>query len=226
MIQACQAFPRPKLWGIGMYGSEQTEYRISTADHERDIAWATEQLRKAGVGHGTMVLSIAALWERPWIDAFWNGIRRLGGCIAYADIWSFDAHRTSLFLRRLDIQLVLGLSSDVAEVLHSEAQLGSLLAPIPHVLARPEALPLLTKSGLRPAAFLKLGPAVGVECPQRAGAHVDSAEWALSTDTDGQVLVSTIGPREHVALNAPTGVMGSVSTSPCACGSADARVVI
>ncbi len=228
MIAACAEFARPEPWGIGMYraATGEVEYRISQADHERDIAWVVEQLSRLGFEAGGTVLSVAALWERPWIDPVWQAIRRLGGCIAYADIWSFDAHRTALFARRLDIDLVFGLSGEVAETLAGSGDLTGLFERIPNLIVRPEAVDLLTAAGLRPGLYLQLGPAVAIECRQRQGAHLNRREWAVTSDDTGQLLVTTVGPRLHVVIDQRTGIRGTVEAGHCGCGSSDPRVVL
>ena len=66
---------------------------------------------------------------------------------------------------------------------------------------------------------------IAVECPHRAGAHVDGAEWALA-DRGGEVFISTAGPRAHQVSNAATGLRGTVTDGPCACGRTGPRVVI
>jgi hypothetical protein len=49
----------------------------------------------------------------------------------------------------------------------------------PAILAHPNAHPVLQAAGLRPATVAFLGPALAIECPQRAGAHISAAEWSV-----------------------------------------------
>jgi hypothetical protein len=64
-----------------------------------------------------------------------------------------------------------------------------------------------------------------VECPQRSGAHLDGAEWTL-TERGGELFISTAGPRAHHVTTAATGLAGTITTGPCACGRTGQRVAV
>jgi len=96
---------------------------------------------------------------------------------------------------------------------------------VPAILAHADALPVLTAAGLRPGLIALLGPALALECPQRAGAHVNGAEWLVEGTGDGLVL-KTVGQRAHQARRVPLGIAGSVVSGPCPCGSPDPRVLL
>jgi hypothetical protein len=94
---------------------------------------------------------------------------------------------------------------------------------VPAILAHADALPALTAAGLRPGLIAPLGPALAFECPHRAGAHVNRAEWLIEETGDGLSL-STLAPRAHQAQQVPLGIAGTVVSAPCPCGSPDPRV--
>ena len=71
----------------------------------------------------------------------------------------------------------------------------------------------------------RIGPAIAVECPHRSGAHVNQAEWTLS-ERDGELLISTAGPRAHQVTQAPTGVAGTLADGRCRCGRSGQRVIL
>jgi hypothetical protein len=107
--------------------------------------------------------------------------------------------------------------------LADSAELAGLLGGVPAILAHADALPALTTAELRPGLIALLGPALAMECPQRAGAHVNGAEWVVEETGDG-LLLSTVAERAHQARRVPLGITGSVVSGSCPCGSADPRV--
>jgi hypothetical protein len=140
-----------------------------------------------------------------------------------ADVFGWDSRRTATFARRLPLSMVFGLGRETAEALADSGELADLLGRVPAILAHADARPVLTAAGLRPGLIAFLGPALALECPQRAGAHVNRAEWLVEETGDG-LFLTTVAQREHQAQRVPLGIAGSVVSGPCPCGSPDPRV--
>ncbi len=85
--------------------------------------------------------------------------------------------------------------------------------------------PALAAAGARPFLVTRVGPAIAVECPLRAGAHLDGAEWALA-ERGGELFITTTGPRAHRASDAALGLRGTLTEGPCGCGRTGQRVTI
>lgn len=222
---AAAAVPPPRLWGIGRYdlGDSPVYFEISWDDWRRDTAWARGMLASHGAGPDSGLVIVGGMPESPWFDPFETAARELGVPYSIGDVYPFEAFRTSLYARRLPITMIFGIDRTVAEALGDE--LAGVVARIPAVGARPDAVALLADVGARPFTVTRVGPAIAVECPHRTGAHLNGAEWTLA-ERNGELFISTAGPRAHQISDAPLGLPGVLSNGPCACGRTGQRIVI
>ncbi|SNQ47001.1 conserved hypothetical protein [Frankia canadensis] len=203
--------PAAPLWGIARFhvDGEAVEFDISHDDFARDQAWATGRLQGWGVGRGAALLAIGGLFESPWIEPFTRGANALGATVAHADRWGWDARRPEMFVRRLPVRVVLGLTGEIAQSLSNSDQLGTL-ERVPHLLARPDALETLRAAGLTPGVFARIGPVAAVGLTAGEPLEYDAAEWSLDTGADDQLVVTTAGPRAAKLDKVPVGVRGRV----------------
>jgi hypothetical protein len=222
---AAAALPRQPQWGVGRYdiAGEPVYFEISWADQQRDTAWARAMLANHGAGAESGLVIVCGMAESPWFDPFETAARQLGAPYSTGEIASFEAFRTGMYAHRLPITMIFGINAVVAEGLADE--LAKVVAKVPVIIARPDAAGLLAEAGARPFIVARVGPAIAMECPHRTGAHINGAEWAL-TERDGELFISTAGPREHQVTEAATGVAGSITAGPCACGRDGQRVTI
>jgi hypothetical protein len=222
---AAAALPRARLWGIGRYqaGDEPVYFEINWADWQRDTAWARAILAGHGIGRDTGLIVVGGMPDSPWFDPFETAARDLGAPYSIGDVYAFEAFRTGLYARRLPITMMFGIDRTVAEGLGDD--LADIVARIPVIVARPDALALLAEAGARPFTVIRLGPAIAVECPHRTGAHLNSAEWTLA-ERAGDLSISTAGPREYRVTGAPLGLRGTLSEGLCPCGRSGQRVTI
>ncbi len=207
---------RGELFGIGRYSDqgERVDLEIGWPEFDRDVEWATRVLATWGIAAGDHILLTLPNFEGPWASPVIRALRDLGTVHSNAEPYGWDARRSSTFLRLLPIRAVVGMSAETATAL-LEQDAGELLARVPLIWARPAAVAPLRAARLSPAVFAMVGPALGLECPQRAGAHLDPAEWRLD-DGPGGVTLRTVGDRVHVASGVP--VAGTIEAEPCACG--------
>jgi hypothetical protein len=222
---AAGALPRPLLWGIGRYdlADEPVYFEVSWDDWHRDVAWAHAVLADHGVGAGSGLVIVGGMPESPWFDPFETAARELGAPYSIGDRYAFEAFRTGMYARRLPVTMIFGIDLTVAEGLGGE--LGEVMARVPTVVARPDAVGLLTEAGARPFVVTRVGPAIAVECPHRSGAHLDGAEWTLA-ERGGELYISTAGPRAHQVSEAATGLAGRLAEGPCTCGRTGQRVIV
>ncbi len=207
---AAATLERPALWGIGRYlvGERPVSFPIGRAELERDIAWATDVLDGYGIHRGRKVHIVSGGWESPWYLPFFAAVQRLHATYTIGDIFGFDARRTDLFLRRLTPHLVIGLSADITRGLADGGQLDNL-RPVPHVLARPEAVTELRGAGIEAGVFAPVGAATALTLAGGTDLSYATAEWHISA-TDGELRLSTVGERAFEVSDAPTGVRGDV----------------
>ena len=226
-IAAADTLPRPPIWGIARYYVEgnPVDFPVGWQELERATEWATQMLAHYELGRGSNVLLVSAGYEAPWTTALMDAARRLGATFSCSEVWGWDARRTEMFSRRLPLSMVVGLTAEVVAGLEDFGGPAQVLGPVPHLLARPDAVTPLRQAGLDPGQFVILGPAIGLECRERSGAHVDVREWSVRS-VDGQLRLSSVAPRAKQVTDAPLGVAGTVDTTPCPCGSTDPRVRI
>jgi hypothetical protein len=195
------------------------------AELGRDAAWVAARLSDLGIGRGDRVLLNGSGAEGPWLRPLMDALRSLGATYGIAEAMGWDANRTLVFARELDLHGVIGLPGEVAERLGDNAALRELFGATRVVLARPDAVPLLKSAGIAAGVISFLGPALAIECRQKQGAHVDAAEWTVG-ESGGAVWLEPAAAGRCGGLG-PTvlKVRGTVATEACPCGSGDPRVI-
>lgn len=216
---------RPRLWGIGRYdvAGQPVYFEVSWDDWRRDTAWARSVLSEHGVGSGGGLVVVSGMAESPWFDPFETAARELGAPYSIGEIFAFEAFRTGMYASRLPVTAIFGIDRTIAEGLGDE--LAGVVARVPVIVARPDAVTALEEAGASPFVVTRIGPAIAVECPRRSGAHVDGAEWTV-TERGGELYVSTAGPRAHRVTDAATGVRGRLVAGRCDCGRDGQRLYI
>lgn len=210
-LAAVAALPKPPQYGIARFhvGGQPVEFEISHDDMARDTAWAAGVLRRSGLGPANALLAVGGLFEAPWLAPFTRAATDVGATVAHADRWGWDARRSELFVRRLPVTMLVGLTAEVAQSLVGAEQLEHL-SRVPFLLVRPDAVAPLTAAGLSPGTFAKIGPLVAVATSPGQPLEYDAAEWRLDDGDDGELLVSTVGPRLATFDRAPAGCRGRV----------------
>jgi hypothetical protein len=198
-------------------------FEIGWQDWERDTAWARALLEDHGVGPQGGLVVVGGMAESPWFDPFETAAVQLGAPYSIGEIFAFEAFRTGMYARRLPVTMVFGIDHAVAQGLGDD--LAEVVARVPVIVARPDALGLLTGAGAQPFTVTRVGPAIAVECPHRSGAHLNGAEWT-AVERGGELFISTAGPRAHQVSEAATGVRGTLTEGPCPCGRAGQRITI
>jgi hypothetical protein len=222
---AAALIPRPRLWGIGRYyaGAVPVDFEIGWEDWRRDTRWARALLADHGIGPASGLVIVGGMPESPWFDPVETAARELGAPYSIGDVYPFEAFRTGMYARRLPITMIFGINRAIAEGLGDE--LADVVERVPVIVARPEAHPALEAAGARPFTVTRIGPALAVECPHRAGAHVNDAEWTVA-ESGGDLFISSAGPRAHRVSRAALCIHGTVSAGPCRCGRTGQRVTV
>lgn len=212
MTAAATALPRPAVFGIAScpVGPDTLDFEIGWDEFERDVDWAELVLRSAGLGPGDLVLITINPWEGPWTSPVVRALRRIGVIFLTAEVWSFDARRTSMFLRRLPVKALFGLGGETLTGLESEqSPVAELLRNVEIVWARPDGLQRLEGVAPEVLPYVMLGPALALGVPGRPGVVLNAAEWTVDSD-GGELVVSNARERRAVFDRVPTGVRGSV----------------
>ena len=171
---------------------------------------------------GGGLVFVGGMAESPWFDPFETAAGELGAPYSIGEIYAFEAFRTGLYASRLPVTMIFGVDRAVAEGLGDE--LAAVVARVPVIVARPDAVGLLAGAGARPFVVTRVGPAIAVECPYRAGAHVNGAEWTLA-ERGGELFISTTGLRAHQVNEAAVDLRGTLTEGPCGCGRTGQRII-
>jgi hypothetical protein len=224
-VRAAGAIPRSALWAIGRdhHDGVPADFEMSWDDWRRDTVWAETMLAHHGVGRATPVLIVGGMEESPWFDPFEHAVLNLGGHYCLGETHAFDAFRSALYARCLDVEVIVGINREVIEGFGDS--LATTLAGAHVILARPNTIPLCTAAGLPAAIVTRVGPAMAVECSPGSGAHINGSEWSVD-EAGGELLLTTVGPRAHALDHVPVAVRGTIRTDACACGRADPRVAV
>jgi hypothetical protein len=206
----------------GRDGAVDTEE--SWAELARDTAWTAARLRGLGLAAGQRALLNGSGFEGPWLRPLMDALREIGVTYGIAEAMGWDANRTLVFARELDLHAVIGLPQPVLERLGDDAALRALFGGMRVVLARPAAAALLRQAGIPAGVIGFLGPALAIECGLRQGAHVNAAEWTVGQQ-DGALWIAAARGRCKELGRTVLAVRGTVVSEPCACGSADPRVL-
>ena len=217
----------PVLWGVGTFTTPEgaVAFPVSATDHAADIAAAGRALDSLAIGAGDRVLVVGLVSECAHLVPFHEALRLRGAILSGADATPFDASRTAKLVAQLGVRAVLGIDGAVLDGWEIEGlDAGAVLAGVPIVGARPDAVGRLRGAGLTPRVWAHVGPAVAVECGPGTGAHVDEQEWEVDVE-DGQVVVGVRATRALDGGPFRTGLRAVIDRTPCACGRADARLV-
>lgn len=216
------------LFGIGLYHDDdgrQVPFDIGWPEFERDVLWAHRVLDTWDIDATDHVLISTPNFEGPWASPLVRALRERRVVHSNVEPYAWDVQRSSTFLRLLPFRAFVGMSEETAAGLLRLPDRAEPLASLKPIWARPKAVGPLRAAGLEPAVFAMLGPALGLECPQRSGAHVDPAEWRLAAGPGG-VTLSTAGDRAHVVRDLTVGPIGGVDHAPCPCGLPGPRVTV
>jgi hypothetical protein len=213
MTDAATTLPRAPIFGIASCPVGATgllEFEIGWDEFERDVQWAESLIRSSGLGPGDLVLITISQWEGPWTSPVVTALRRIGITYLTAEVWNFDARRTSMFLQRLPVKAVFGLAGETLVALGNEdPPIAELLRNVEFLWARPDAVAHLSGTAPQILPFVHLGPALALGVPGQSGALVNAAEWAVDA-ADGELVVSNTAERATRFDRTPTGVRGSV----------------
>jgi len=202
----------PAVWGVGrlMVDGEVTPWPVSQFDVDDEADSQATRLRALGVGTGGLVLIVSRLSEAIHVVPLEKAAGRCGALYSSADATAADAFRVAALVRLLEPAAVIGVSASTLEGLveagHDPA---GILGDVPEVATSDEAAhAALTRGGLRPRRWVKLGPTSAWE--ERPGTLTYDADRWEATEDGGAIRLSNRTPRLTPATDLRTGVRGSV----------------
>jgi hypothetical protein len=222
------ARPTQLLWGISEIATLDgpQSFAMSFDDFETDVASADDVLQSLGVARGDSVLAVSTFAESgvyaPVFEAAW----RRGIIVSCAEATAADAYRVALLIRVLPrLRSVVGINDAVLDGLAAaEQDISSVFAGEAVVAARPSAWARLPHAGVPARLWVHLGPALGVECTERAGAHIASG-WHIDSDAEGILTINAATERACGVQRWRAEGRWSRVAQPCACGRTTPRVV-
>lgn len=215
----------PSLAGIGHFprGGGEVGFEIGWPEVERDTVWARRLLEVWGLGSADHAVLTLRNSEGPWAGPVIRAMRDAGVVYSNAEPYSWDSRRVTALMNLLPIKAVIGLPGDTAEALVADAEAVALLADVPVIWARTDAMAQLRGAGLNPAEMAMLGPALALSCPQRAGMHLDPAEWQLTAAATGLTL-TVVGDRMFRRSDIELDIDATIDEKPCVCGLPGPRI--
>lgn len=185
---------------------------VSLRDIEADTAWARRVFARMGLRRGQPAHLIGAGFDNALLWPYENALMQLGVPFGVAEPVAIDAPRTDMFLRRLRMQAVIGLTGELVDALRALGRdLQALLGPST-LVALPDAAATLRAAGLAPWTLVPLGPLWAFEPPEGGGAEFDREEWRVDS-ADGELIVSSVGPRATPQHRLASGVRGSIDSA-------------
>jgi hypothetical protein len=213
MIEATAELARPPLYGVAScrVGTQYLDFEIGWPEFERDVTWAESVLRRAGLGHGDLVLITVTNWESPWASPVVHALRNLGITYATADVFAWDVRRVLMFLQRFPIKAIIGLGGQTLTALNEAgAPVHDLLANVELIWARPKAAAALGNERAKVLPFARFGPALAMGLPGHKGALVNAKEWNV-TSTEHGLVVSNAVTRATEFRDIPSGFRGTAT---------------
>ncbi|MBY8862880.1 hypothetical protein K7711_40865 [Nocardia sp. CA2R105] len=217
--------PDPELVGIGHFrrAGGDVGFEIGWPEFGRDTVWARRLLEVWAVGAAEHAVLTIRNSEGPWLTPLVHAMRDVGVVFSNAEPFAWDSRRVAALMRLLSVKAVVGLPGETAEVLLADDDTRSLLAAVPVIWARPDAVEQLRGAGLEPAEMAMLGPALALSCPERTGLHLDPGEWHLTAGVAGPAL-TVVGDRRFSGRDIELNIDGTIDEKPCACGLPGPRI--
>ena len=201
-------------WAIALLRlpSGYQPYAVSRRDVERDTAWAIKVFEWMGLRKGLPMHLIGAGSDNVTLWPFENACIHQGIPFGMGEPVQIDSGRTDMFLRRFQMQAVIGLANGVLDGLQAAGRdLKRLLGETQVLAAMPDACVRLKAAGLAPWRMVQVGPIYAFEAPDGGGARYDNSEW-LVEDDGTQLLLTSLAPRACPFVRLQTGVRGKVET--------------
>jgi hypothetical protein len=222
------ALATDEVWGVGRYRDAAGDWRtveLSAAEFEREVDAAEARLRSWGVGQDDIVLLIAGVAEAAQFAPLQRAARRLQAITVTAEPSEFDALRVAAMLARFTLRALIGLDASVLRGLAQAGEVKAILSRCENLIVRDDAHAAVSELGLSPAAVHVLGATVAIECPQRAGAHLDPDAWVMSPA--GDRVAAAPAPARNLAMQPVLSDRpGRVLNGPCGCGCEHPRLVL
>lgn len=200
-------------WAIGKidFGGRKILYPVSQKDMEADTSWASSCFSRMKLTPGSPVHLIGPGSDSISIWPLENALIRLEIPFSCAEPNSYDVARTEMYVRRFDLQAIIGLTGEIVEGLISNFNADLFIKKVPVIVAMPCAWPALDKLGVPFWKFQPLGPTFGIAAPHSTEFHYNTNDWLLE-QRSGELIITNLENRLKKILRMQTGVRGI----PCA----------
>lgn len=203
------------LWGVGFL-DDGTELPISYRDIDQDAIAAEAALAALEVPVDANLLLLSTLPNIGTVWPFAVASARGSRAVYFADATAFDASRTEMFTRRLNIDAILGVSEAVVAGLGEAGSAPKVLQRARVVAADPALVAGLRAQGVNAVRWLRLGPAIAIDCSYGI-LHYDESEWTLHSE-GRQLLIRANSKRAVGDRTFVIGISARAGQSDCPCG--------
>jgi hypothetical protein len=198
-------------WMIGCIrtGSLTFPHPLTARDIAADAKFAKTMFGKIGIAAGATVLFTSASSEYGQFWPYEQALETLGACVAVAENLNFDAGRSEMFMRRLDVELAFGVGSAILDGMQMMGlDAATAFARAGKICARAEAAGRFEEMGFKPWRLVNFGPAFGFVSPTGESFY-DRDEWLIEAPV-GEVLISARVARGNPLIRFPTGVSATI----------------
>ena len=198
-------------WMIGCIRTAQLTipHPLTARDIDADSAFARSMFEHMGVASGSTILFTSASSEYGQFWPYEQAIEAMGACVAVAENLIFDAGRSEMFMRRLDIDLAFGISEAILDGMQMmQLDTATAFGRAKKICARVGAADRLNQLGFKPWRLVEFGPAFGFVSPEGQSFY-DRNEWMIEAPS-GEVLISACKARGDPVIRFPTGVRANI----------------
>jgi hypothetical protein len=148
-----------RLWMVGCLrvAGLSLAHPLSERDMAADLTFARNLFGKFNIGSGFTMLMTSGSSEYAQFWPYAEALESLGACIALADNHVFDAGRSEMFVRRLQVGAAFGIGEPVLDGMKQMGHdIAKVFSEVPLIFARDGAADQLKAAGLSPWKMVSL----------------------------------------------------------------------
>jgi hypothetical protein len=199
----------PWMVGCVRTGKLTFPHPLTLRDINADAAFAESMFERMGIRTGATVLFTSGSSEYGQFWPYEQALDSMGACVAVAENLVFDAGRSEMFMRRLNVDLAFGIGEEILDGMQMmELDPATAFGLAGKICARTGAADRLDQLGFKPWRLVDFGPTFGFVSPDGESFY-DRNEWLIEAPED-EVLISARAARGNPFIRFPTGLLATI----------------